>query len=362
MNDPQPEGHMASHIGRRKFLATFGGAAVAWPLATRAQQGERVRRIGVLMNTTADVLSFPGESHAEWTRYRPNWESRTALRYAGKLGNDLECQTRSPVSWVFRSFDRLYLPRVDVVDDEALKKIEEHTKSAGERDYQGERTRLLRERDFNCADFSEFADLRRVDFTNTSLRGALFELSKLQGASLADAQLQGASLANAQLQGAYLIAAHLQGASLNYAQLQGADLQGAQLQGADLDHAQLQGASLADAQLQGANLQGAQLQGARLHGAELQGADLDYAQLQGASLANAQLQGASLSVATLTGSALLSAAVWRARNASCRDAHVQDSKYDPIIRFHPGPNNSVHATPEAAAKFIDDAVIGISDP
>jgi hypothetical protein len=38
MNDPQPEGHLASHIGRRKFLATLSGAGFAWPLGARAQQ------------------------------------------------------------------------------------------------------------------------------------------------------------------------------------------------------------------------------------------------------------------------------------------------------------------------------------
>jgi ABC-type uncharacterized transport system substrate-binding protein len=70
---------------RRKFIALAGGAAVAWPLAARAQQRERMRRVGVLTPFPAD----DAEGQARVTAFAQ------ALQQAGwTLGQNLRLDYR----------------------------------------------------------------------------------------------------------------------------------------------------------------------------------------------------------------------------------------------------------------------------
>jgi putative ABC transport system substrate-binding protein len=81
-------------LRRREFIAGLGGVAAAWPIAAKAQQRERMRRIGVLMVGAADDPGSPviigaflqGMSELGWTDRRNvvidyRWAAGEAERY-----------------------------------------------------------------------------------------------------------------------------------------------------------------------------------------------------------------------------------------------------------------------------------------
>jgi ABC-type uncharacterized transport system substrate-binding protein len=88
-------------VRRREFITLVGGMVIAWPLAAHAQQPERIRRIGVLMNTAADdpeghariAVFYQGLQEWGWTiggnaRIDVRWgalDAESSRRHAAEL-------------------------------------------------------------------------------------------------------------------------------------------------------------------------------------------------------------------------------------------------------------------------------------
>ena len=77
---PLREGHMAIHIRRRKFIVTLG-SAVAWPIAARAQQPGRIRKVAMLMIfPEADPTAQPRVAVFRRTLHELGWKEEENLQ------------------------------------------------------------------------------------------------------------------------------------------------------------------------------------------------------------------------------------------------------------------------------------------
>jgi putative ABC transport system substrate-binding protein len=79
---------MVSHIERRKFLATLGGAAAAWPLAARAQQpGERMRRVGIITGVLEADLHVQDRAALRQALQQLGWTEGRNIQIEQRFGS-----------------------------------------------------------------------------------------------------------------------------------------------------------------------------------------------------------------------------------------------------------------------------------
>jgi len=80
---------MARYIGRRDLITVLGGMIVTWPFAAEAQQAERVKRIGILMNFAASDPEAPIRVAAFLQRLQElGWTDRHNLHIDYRLADN----------------------------------------------------------------------------------------------------------------------------------------------------------------------------------------------------------------------------------------------------------------------------------
>jgi putative ABC transport system substrate-binding protein len=94
---------MTAFIGRRECITLIGGATVAWPLAAWAQQGERMRRVGVLMSAADNNIEEQGRLAAFLSEMQ---------RFGWTDGRNIQVDTR----WGGGDADRLRRYAVELAD------------------------------------------------------------------------------------------------------------------------------------------------------------------------------------------------------------------------------------------------------
>jgi putative ABC transport system substrate-binding protein len=75
-------------VTRRDFITLLGGAAAAWPVAARAQQGERIRRVGVLMNSPNGAFGQPRAGAFQQELQRLGWVQGRNVAVEYRWGDD----------------------------------------------------------------------------------------------------------------------------------------------------------------------------------------------------------------------------------------------------------------------------------
>ena len=92
---------MTVTIGRRELLVALGGAAAAWPLAARAQQSSRIRRVDVLMGLTeSDPEAQSRIAAFHKTLQGLGWtEGRNVQADYYRAAGDIDARIRWQKSW-----------------------------------------------------------------------------------------------------------------------------------------------------------------------------------------------------------------------------------------------------------------------